>query len=81
MRLKRLEHDHGLRGRLMLGLISLVGRERAPDVLRVMLYRPAFFGSPMSRAVHHALRGPSPWTVGERELFAAFVSRLNQCAF
>jgi len=27
------------------------------------------------------MRGPSEWTVGERELFAAFVSRLNQCVF
>jgi len=27
------------------------------------------------------MRGPSPWSVGERELFAAFVSRLNQCVF
>jgi hypothetical protein len=27
------------------------------------------------------LRGPSPWSVGERELFAAFTSKLNQCVF
>ena len=27
------------------------------------------------------LGGPSPWSVGEREMFAAFVSRLNQCVF
>ena len=27
------------------------------------------------------LRGPSDWTVGERELIAAFVSNLNQCRF
>src|SRR5439155_643566 len=25
--------------------------------------------------------GPSEWSVGERELFAAFTSRLNQCLF
>jgi len=27
------------------------------------------------------MRGPSDWSVGERELFAAFVSSLNQCPF
>jgi hypothetical protein len=27
------------------------------------------------------MRGPSQWSVGERELFAAFTSRLNQCLF
>jgi len=27
------------------------------------------------------MRGPSDWSDGERELFAAFVSSLNQCLF
>ena len=32
-------------------------------------------------ALELALRGPSDWSDGERELFAAFVSSLNQCVF
>ena len=28
-----------------------------------------------------AMRGPSEWSAGERELFAAFTSLLNQCPF
>jgi AhpD family alkylhydroperoxidase len=28
-----------------------------------------------------AMRGESDWTNAERELFAAFVSSLNQCLF
>jgi hypothetical protein len=27
------------------------------------------------------MRGPSEWTVGERELFAAYTSYLNRCPF
>jgi hypothetical protein len=27
------------------------------------------------------MRGPSQWSVGEREIFAAYVSQLNQCVF
>jgi len=27
------------------------------------------------------MRGPSPWTIGERELFAAYVSRENACEY
>jgi len=27
------------------------------------------------------MRGPSDWSVGERELFATFVSAQNQCPF
>lgn len=27
------------------------------------------------------MRGPSEWSVGDRELMAAYVSRINQCSF
>ena len=52
-----------------------------PDILKVICHRPGYFGAPYSAAVQSALRGPSAWTVGERELFAAFVSRQNECRF
>ena len=51
------------------------------DVVKTMLYRPRVFGLPFTRVLHPVMRGPSPWTVGERELFAAYTSRLNQCPF
>ena len=51
------------------------------DVVRTLLYRSEVFGRPFSDAVDLALRGDSDWTAGERELFAAFVSSLNQCLF
>jgi hypothetical protein len=35
----------------------------------------------MNEWTHAVMRGPSEWTVGERELFAAFTSKLNQCPF
>ena len=52
-----------------------------PDVIRVMMYRPEFFGQHFSDALQALLQGPSDWSIGERELFAAFVSSKNQCAF
>jgi hypothetical protein len=45
------------------------------------MYRPELFGRPFSEALDHAMRGESEWTPGERELFAAFTSLLNQCHF
>lgn len=64
----------------MLGVMRIVAGH-APGVVRTLFYRKAFFGRPFSELTQQVMRGPSPWTVGERELFAAFVSRLNQCVF
>jgi len=80
MRLKNLEHGHGLRQRLLLGLLRLVAGA-VPDIVRTMLYRPEWFGTRFSALTQQVMRGPSEWSVGERELFAAFVSRQNQCPF
>lgn len=81
MRLKRVEHSHGLKSRLIFAMIRLVQRRRAPDIVRTLFYRPEFFGRSMNEWTHAAMRGPSDWSVWERELFAAFTSKLNQCVF
>lgn len=81
MRLKRLERKHRLPQKLILGIIRLVNRRRAPDIIRTLFYRPEFLGRPISEWTQAVMRGPSDWSVAERELFAAFTSRLNQCVF
>ena len=55
--------------------------ERDFDVVRTMRYRSELFGRPFSAVLQQVMRGPSDWTPGERELFAAFVSAQNQCPF
>ncbi len=55
--------------------------EPVPDVIRTLFYRPELFGKHFSRGIQEVMRGPSDWSVGERELFAAFVSRKNCCLF
>jgi hypothetical protein len=81
MRLKRVEHGHRLPQKINLWMIRLLERRRAPDILRTLFYRPEFLGKPMSVWTHAVMRGPSDWSVWERELFAAFTSKLNQCVF
>ena len=81
MRLKTIEHGRQIRQKLMLGMIRLMIGIRVPDVLRIILYRPEFFGQSYYVWTQAIMRGPSAWSVGEREIFAAFVSRLNQCVF
>jgi len=81
MRLERVAHGHRLRHKLMLGVMRLVMRASPPDVILTLLYRPEFFGHHFSAWTQAVMRGPSAWSVGERELFAAFVSSRNQCPF
>jgi AhpD family alkylhydroperoxidase len=38
-------------------------------------------GTPMKELVHEAMSGPSAWSVADRELMAAFVSKVNDCEF
>jgi len=79
MRLQQVEHGHRLPQKLLIGMIQLMTGDRAQDIVRTLLYRPAFFGRPYAAWVQLVMRGPSEWSVGE--LFAAFVWRKNQCAF
>ena len=83
MRLPKVATGHRLPQKVMLGVIRLLSRDPAAssDVVKTLLYRPEFFGRPYSDLVHDLLRGPSEWSVGERELFAAFTSRMNECRF
>jgi len=81
MRLPKLETGHRLPQKLILDLAPLVFFSETMDVVRVFMYRPEFFGKAFCDLAHVVMRGPSDWGVGERELFGAFTSSLNRCAF
>jgi uncharacterized peroxidase-related enzyme len=81
VRLGILEQGHRLRQRIALRVVRLVGRTEPDPVMKVSLYRPELFGRPWMHFVEGVMRGPSEWTEPERELLAAFVSRLNSCPF
>ena len=51
------------------------------DISLALRYRPELFGRPFGELLQDVMKGPSYWTEGERELFAAFVSAQNQCPF
>lgn len=80
MRLKKVHQGHRLPDKVMLAVMNLIVGH-APGVVRTLRYRKEFFGHPISELTQQVMRGTSEWTVGERETFAAFVSRLNQCVF
>ena len=81
MRLDNVSHGHTFGKKLLLRMIRVVSRMEAPDVVKTLMYRPAFFGDPFSRFLQSVMRGPSYWSVGERELFASYTSHLERCHF
>jgi hypothetical protein len=77
----RIELVHALAEQAKLDAMRAERGMEPVDVIKALLYRPGFFGGPMNQAFQEVMRGPSEWTAGERELFAAFVSAQNQCPF
>jgi hypothetical protein len=81
MRLSVLEAGHAPAEAAMLEAMRTGSGAEPLGVVKTLLYRPELFGEPYSEVLDTAMRGPSDWSAGERELFAAFTSRLNQCLF
>jgi uncharacterized peroxidase-related enzyme len=81
MRLPEIERGDGFANRLLISFISMVSGMRLPDAARVAFYHKEFFGVPMGAWTQAAMRGPSPWSVAERELMACMVAKWNACAF
>ncbi len=81
MRLKILTSGYSFGTKVLFALIHVVSRQPVPDAAKLVFYRPDFYGAPMKEITQEAMRGPSAWSVGDRELMAAFVSQTNECAF
>jgi uncharacterized peroxidase-related enzyme len=81
MRLEILDRGYGPGTKLLFALIRLLSRHPVPDAAKLVFYRPDFYGSLAKGFTHEAMRGPSAWSVGDRELMAAYVSQANECAF
>jgi hypothetical protein len=79
--LRCLEEGHEPQEAVILGAIRAERGKEPPDVLKTLHYRPELFGRPFSATLDLAMNGLSDWSVGERELFAAFVSAVSQCPF
>jgi AhpD family alkylhydroperoxidase len=79
MRLPEIDRGDDFAHRLLIG--STVSGMRLPDAARVAFYHKDFFGAPMGAWTQAAMRGPSTWSVGERELLAAMIAKWNSCAF
>ena len=79
MRLEVLDRGHRLGTKALLTVIRLVSRQPVVDAVKLAFYRPDFYGA--GDLTHEAMRGPSAWSVGDRELMAAYVSQVNDTQF
>jgi len=81
VRLSVVDNGHAPAEAAMLEMIRERNGYEPFGVIKTLMYRPELFGRPFSETLDQSMRGPSEWSPGERELFAAFTSRLNQCLF
>jgi uncharacterized peroxidase-related enzyme len=81
MRLDILNRGYGPGTKLLFALIRLFSGHPLPDAAKLVFYRPDFYGARAKEFTHEAMRGPSAWSVGDRELMAAYVSKVNESAF
>jgi uncharacterized peroxidase-related enzyme len=81
MRLDILNRGYRPGTKLLFALIRLFSGRPVPDAGKLVFYRPDFYGARAKEFTHEAMRGPSDWSVGDRELMAAYVSQVNESAF
>lgn len=81
MRLDILDHGYSLRTKILFTLIRVFTGQPPPDAAKLTFYRPGFYGAAAKKLTHEVMRGPSAWSVADRELMAAFVSTVNGSAF
>lgn len=80
MRLGILEHGHRLTQKLFFRMLGLqTGHVPAP--ICVLTYRRNWFGAMFVDCLSEGLRESTAWSVGEAELFATFISKINRCEY
>jgi uncharacterized peroxidase-related enzyme len=81
VRLAILDSGHSFGTKALFAMIRVVSRQPVPEPLKLVRYRADFYGAAMQQIMQEAMRGPSAWSVGDRELMAAFVSKANESAY
>jgi uncharacterized peroxidase-related enzyme len=81
MRLSEIERGDSFGHRALIGFISMIAGMRLPDAARVAFYHQEFTGKALGAWTQATMRGPSSWSVAERELVASLVAKWNACTF
>jgi AhpD family alkylhydroperoxidase len=79
VRLAILDHGNGIRAKAIFILIRVFSGHPVVDAVKLALYRPNFYRA--GGLTQEAMRGASEWSVADRELMAAYVSKMNETEF
>jgi AhpD family alkylhydroperoxidase len=81
MLLNQVDLSGRVNDRLLLRMISWASgkRRRGRNTFRADLGHQVYFGASMGAWTQAAMRGPSAWSIGERELMASLVAKWNAC--
>lgn len=84
MLLKEVDRSGRVNDRLLLRMISWASGKRQKkggNALHGKLDQQVYMGASMGKWTQAAMRGPSAWSIGERELMAALVAKWNACLY
>jgi uncharacterized peroxidase-related enzyme len=81
MRLDILNRGYRPAVKVLFKVVRMFSGQPLPDAAKLVFYRPGFYGDRAKAFTHEAMRGPSDWSVGDRELMAAYVSKVNGSEF
>ena len=80
MLLHQIERGTYFNHRLLRRFISLASGMRFRGAARIALHKKTLLGASLGAWTQSAMRGPSAWSVAERELMAAMAAQWNGCA-
>ena len=80
MRMPALKEGQSLLQKFLFAIVRRIGG-RVPGPLLVMSFRQPFFGDHFAAVLQDSMRKMKHWSLGEAEIFAAFVSKANKCAY
>jgi alkylhydroperoxidase family enzyme len=81
MLLHQIERGAYFNHRLLRRFISVASGMRFRGAARIALKKRAHLGASLGAWTQSAMRGPSAWSIAERELMAAMAAQWSACAF
>lgn len=81
MRPEILENGYRPLQKVILGMIGAITGGHAPGPMLTLSYRRELCGKYLAACYQEGMRKATEWSLGEIELFAAFVSKLNECKY